>query len=121
MDFYHQICLSHTDFIYSVSVVQYLTSIIVVGRINIYLFIYLLFTFILMQGISSVHSISNKALLLYSTFPTHAKHFLCSFILMQGFSHVNSYSCKALLLYIHTPARHFFCTFILLQGTSSVL
>ena len=41
MDFYHQICLSHTDFIYSVSVVQYLTSIIVVGRINIYLFIYL--------------------------------------------------------------------------------
>ena len=38
MDFYHQICLSHTDLIYSVSVVQYLTSIIVVGRINIYLF-----------------------------------------------------------------------------------
>ena len=41
MDFYHQICLSHTDFIYSVSVVQYLTSIIVVGRINIYLFLFI--------------------------------------------------------------------------------
>ena len=33
--------MSHTDLIYSVSVVQYLTSIIVVGRINIYYFIFL--------------------------------------------------------------------------------
>ena len=80
-------------------------------------------TFILLQGTSSVHSYSCKALLL--CFNTHGRQFLhivCAENPARSFS-IHWYLCKALFLFsltLMTLCRHIIINTVLMLDTSSI-